>query len=79
MSHFMDVVASFINYKNDCEIEILRMEYGYNQLSEQQKEVLKYSFDSKISNYWEAVNNNYSVLCRAVRDYGEIFNLSFNE
>ena len=47
----MDVVASFINYKNDCEIEILRMEYGYNQLSEQQKEVLKYSFDSKISNY----------------------------
>jgi len=79
MTHFMEVVASFLNYKNDCEFEIIRMQYGYDQLSQNQKSMLKYSFDSKISQYREAVDNNYIVLCKAVKDYGRIFNLAFNE
>ena len=63
MNHFMEVVASILNYKNDSQLEIMRMQYGYSQLSNEQKSLLKHSFQSKISDFQEAVNNNYILLC----------------
>lgn len=73
LRHYRTIIASFLNYKNDCENRIQKTVNSGSFLSESQKNLMKFPIEEKLNLLKKSIEENQSFFNKVVKNDLNLF------
>lgn len=73
LAHLRTIVAAFLNYENDCQIALNRMENAFNKLNDKQKSLLMITPKERVEKVRQAIQQNQNFLTACVIEWMCLF------